>query len=71
MRKNYPVLFFDSDGDYTQLRADWDSKSWILKLEEALTIEEVVERFLAGSIDFCADTSLIHLLEQRTGRTLV
>jgi hypothetical protein len=60
----------DRKGDLTMLVADWDnSKSWILKKEEPLTSEQVIERFLKGEIDFISDYSLISEIERRTGRT--
>ncbi len=60
-----------ADADCTQLHADWDnSKIWVLKKEEPITTEEVVRRYMSGAIDFISDGSLIHLLEQKMGRTL-
>lgn len=60
-----------NNADVTQLFMNWDDvKHFKLLEEEALTEQEVIDRFVEGEIDFISDLGLIVKIENKLGKTL-
>jgi hypothetical protein len=56
--------------DYTEQYMDWrNERVFKLVKEEAISIKEVEQKFLAGELDYVADYGLIMEFEAKTGNT--